>query len=138
MSLPRKRVLVVEDDPDLRIVLEQFLESLNLECLSSIDGQAAIERLKKETFDILITDFRMPRVDGVQLLAWCREQKFHFPVIFLSANANLIDAEQVALGDCCATLMYKPFNLDALEAALDSATRLIHHAHCVHHQAEPT
>lgn len=62
----------------------------------------------------MITDFRMPRMDGVQLLNWCRESKIHFPVIFISENSHLLSKEKIALDDCCADLINKPMNIDSI------------------------
>jgi CheY-like chemotaxis protein len=60
----------------------------------------AIEKLSKEAFDLLISDFRMLRMSGFELLRWCREHDFHFPVIFVTANKVLFPEERIALDDC--------------------------------------
>ena len=132
-----KTILLVEDDVDVREMLELLLDSLDLKYKSVADGAIATEVLAAEKIDVLITDFRMPRMDGVQLLDWCRSRQMHLPVIFLSANAELISAERIALNDCCATLMKKPIILDALIDALQAADQLIHHPNCVHERHRP-
>jgi CheY-like chemotaxis protein len=127
-----KKILIVEDDQNIREVLGLLLETLEIPYAEVADGEEAIEYLKQNKIDVIITDFQMPKVDGVELLNWCRQKGLHFPVIFISANAQLIAREQVALQDCCATLMKKPLDLNALEGALEAAIQLVHHSKCVH------
>ena len=73
-----KKILVVEDDLTLRELMVDILIGEGFHCLDAPDGLAASEILKQETIDLLITDFRMPHMSGVDLLDWCREKKLHF------------------------------------------------------------
>ena len=57
-------------------------------------GFEAVELLKHEKFNILVTDFQMPGFDCVELLAWCRNNYVHVPVVFMSATADLVDREK--------------------------------------------
>jgi len=104
-----KLVLIAEDDPDLQDLLKLKVEMAGLQSEIVSDGAAAFEKLQTGKFDLLITDFRMPKLDGVELLKKCRENKIHIPVIFQSSDADLAPREQIALSDCCATLMFKPW-----------------------------
>ncbi len=131
------KVLIVEDEKSIRTTLGFFLESLGLRYLSAADGKEATQLLAEHDIGILITDFQMPNMDGIELLQWCREHDFHFPVIFITANADLAPREKIALEDCCATLMRKPINLDGLERALAAAQSRDHHADCVHARRTP-
>ncbi len=126
------KVLVVEDNDGLREVLCQQLLSLGLNIVEAEDGVNAVRILETQSIDLLITDFRMPLMNGVELLSWCRTRPLHLPVIFLSSEADLIPSEQVALGDCCATMMLKPFTMEVLLAALGAADSRSHHQDCIH------
>lgn len=130
-------VLIAEDNLELLLDLKEFLVRIGLKVLSAPDGRAATHLLQSQTVDLLITDFRMPEMDGVELLQWCREQKLHLPVVFLSADAELLEKEKVALGDCCATLMMKPFNAKVLRAAIEAADERSHHRDCLHSRSSP-
>jgi CheY-like chemotaxis protein len=132
-----KTVLVVEDNDLIRKVTLEYLDSLGLHSIACSDGLEAISVLKTEEVDLIITDFQMPRLDGVGLLDWCRTHGIHVPVIFVSASANLIKKEQVALNDCCATLMSKPINLDVFIAAIGAADSRSHHKDCLHFRNTP-
>jgi CheY-like chemotaxis protein len=125
-------LLLVEDDDAIRTTLGSFFELLELNYLSVSNGEEAIALIRTQKVDILITDFRMPKVDGVELLKWCRTHGHHFPVIFVSANAELLEKENIALKDCCASLLSKPILLDDFEKALEAALARQHHEHCVH------
>jgi len=132
-----QKILLVEDDLDLREAMALYLDALGLSYFSVCNGQEATETLSREKVDVLITDFAMPKMNGVELLEWCRAKGFHFPVIFISANADLLNQEKIALEDCCATLMQKPINLKVLGHALEAALLRNHHADCVHSRSSP-
>lgn len=131
-----QRVLVVEDDADLRDAMLMMLESFGLESVGVPTAEEAVERFA-EPFDLLMTDFDLPGMNGVELLDACRTRHLHLPVIFLSGRAELVPREKVALEDCCATLMRKPANLRVLEQALYAADARVHHADCVHRRVTP-
>lgn len=94
------------------------------------DGVEAKDILEQENFDLLITDFRMPRMDGANLLEWCRAQKIHFPVIFITANADLLPKEKLALNDCCADLLSKPISIETLIKSISDAKIRNHNLNC--------
>ena len=130
--IEKRDLLLAEDDGDIREMIEICLGKLNLSFVSVGNGSEAITVLKKFDFDILLTDFMMPEVDGIELVEWCRAQKKHFPVIFLTANAELVKREKIALEDCCASLLRKSVNLEVLETVIIAAKKRIHHLHCIH------
>jgi len=62
------RVLVVDDDPAVRYTLREILESARLEVLEAGDGAEALARLEATPCALVVTDLRMPRMDGMELL----------------------------------------------------------------------
>lgn len=127
-----KDVLVADDSADFRFLISVNLSDSGLVCHEAENGQVAIEILKKQSIDLIITDFRMPIIDGVQLLAWCRSNHLHMPVIFMSSDIHLVAPEQVALADCCATLLPKPFDSRIFLEAVVAADARSHHLNCIH------
>ena len=125
-------ILLVEDDLAIREALELYLEGLSLAYVTADDGLLAVEVLQRQKIDLIITDFRMPRLDGIGLLNWCRKNGYHSPVIFISADAPSIDREKIALQDCCASLIKKPIDLDLFDQALKASLAREHHKNCVH------
>ena len=132
-----KTALVAEDDDELRDLLKSTMEDCGIKCTAVSDGRQALNELLKGGYDLLLTDFRMPELDGVQLLEQCRQNGIHIPVIFHSSDADLARREQIALADCCATLMFKPLNHEIFLAALGAADNRSHHLDCIHNRKTP-
>lgn len=134
MTKKIRTVLIAEDDPAIRECLGMFFDFLSLKYFIAENGLEAIKIFKTEKIDLLLTDFQMPEMDGLDLLKWCRESGIHIPVIFVSAKAESIEPFEIELDDCCAWLMQKPFNLNRLSEALQAAESRVHHISCVHHR----
>lgn|SRR4051812_7435011 len=79
-----KKILLVEDTRNLRNALKMALTRGGFEVSEARDGVAALDELKQEKFDLIITDVVMPRKDGLTLLAEMREQKMTVPSIVIS------------------------------------------------------
>lgn len=124
----KKRILYAEDERDLRELTTEILSSEGYDCVAVNDGVEAKEILKQEHFDLLLTDFNMPTVDGTELLFWCREQGLYLPVIFITGSPELIPIQKKAMTDTSASLVHKPFNfrilIQAIEEALEKANTL--------------
>lgn len=124
------KLLIVEDDESIREIMTEVLIHEGYECTSACDGLEASEILKDKQFDVLISDFRMPRMNGAELLHWCRDNDIKLPVIFITANKDLFPEEKLALNDCCAALLQKPIDMDMLLQAIEDARSRNHHRHC--------
>jgi DNA-binding response OmpR family regulator len=125
------KILIAEDDDSIQDVLVEVLQTEGHICTRALDGEQAIKILSGDPdYDLLISDFRMPNLDGVGLLQWCRASSIHFPVIFISATSNLLADEKLALGDCCSALLNKPFSVEELFAAVSSAQERNHARSC--------
>ncbi|MEM3079714.1 MAG: response regulator [Thermoproteota archaeon] len=64
----KPRALIVDDDADVRFTLRDVLETSGLEVDEAADGAAGLERLARDRFDLVLTDLRMPEIDGLELL----------------------------------------------------------------------
>jgi DNA-binding response OmpR family regulator len=126
-----QKVLVVEPNSDFRLLISSYLSPL--EVIQASDANQAIAILKDQKIDMLICEFRLPNKSGVELLHWCRSHEIHVPIIFMSQELQLLKTEEVALADCCATLLQKPLNFKVLTAAVKAADEREHHKHCLHH-----
>lgn len=124
------RILYAEDEPDLRDITRELLLSEGLHCVAVNDGLEAMHRLQQQDFDLIITDFQMPNMDGALLLFWCRQTGRHMPVIFISGNRSRLPIEDLALQDCCASLLYKPVAFDDLLRAIEHAKSRNHEYEC--------
>ena len=90
-----------------------MLKSLDHEVTLSCDGQDALEKIQANTFDVLITDNKMPRLSGVQLIEILREMNNPLKIIMITGFASQLNAEKKPLFD---GLLIKPFRAkDILE-----------------------
>lgn len=117
-------ILLVEDDDSTRELLEEILEVEGYKITSVANGLEAKEILKKEKFNLLITDFKMPGLNGMELLSWCNEEKITSPMIFMTAETNLIREESSALSDAHAIIVQKPLNLEYFFSSIKKTLNL--------------
>jgi DNA-binding NtrC family response regulator len=84
---PPRRVLVVEDHDDTRNSFQQLLElSLGLEVDLAADGEEALERLSERPYSIVITDLRMPRLDGMGLIEEIQQRRLPVTIIVTTGH----------------------------------------------------
>ena len=109
MSDSIERVLVVDDEPNMRKVLCALLERSGYEVLSAGDGREAQKCLQRGGIDVVMTDIRMPRMNGLELLAWCSTEVPDLPVIVITAHGTIDTAVQ-AMKDGAFDFVTKPFD----------------------------
>jgi DNA-binding NtrC family response regulator len=109
--MPQKnRILVVDDEDALRTVLSSELEGEGYKVASAADGSGAIEILKKDEFDLILLDIKMPNVDGFEVLKFVKETQPDTKVIMLTGFADLKNAiESKKLG--AEDFVSKPYDL---------------------------
>jgi two-component system KDP operon response regulator KdpE len=108
------RVLVADDEPAIRKVVRDALERDGHEVVAAIDGQEALERFEEGTFDLVVTDLAMPRVDGLELVKEIRRSSA-VPVLVLTVRGE--EREKVRLLDLSADdYVTKPFGVAELVA----------------------
>lgn len=87
-----KRILVIEDTDDVRVLLIRQLARLGYEVLGAADGEEGLAVIAAEPLDLILCDLRMPKVDGLGVLTALREMKSGLPVIVMSGEGLLQDA----------------------------------------------
>jgi two-component system response regulator AtoC len=109
-----KRILVVDDDHRTRRVVQILLERLGLESVAFESAEPALEHLRREKVALVLTDLRMPRMDGLAFMRELRALDREVPVIVLTAYGTVESAvEAMKLG--AVDYLAKPFDVDALE-----------------------
>lgn len=88
-----RRLLVADDDPNIRMLLKHVLTREGYVVLEASDGEDAIHKLKGTTVDLAIVDVMMPKIDGLELCQYIRET-YDIPIILLTARQQLSDKEQ--------------------------------------------
>ncbi len=114
------RILVIEDESNLRLVIQKELERLGYKVQIAPDGEAALRRFEEETFDILLCDINMPRMNGMELLRRVRERLNPPEVIMLTGHATIETAiEAMKLG--AYHYLTKPYRIAELDALVRQA-----------------
>jgi two-component system response regulator PilR (NtrC family) len=114
------RVLVVDDEQSMRDLLAIMLRQTGYEVAVADGGETAIERLKAETFDLVVTDLRMRKVDGLTVLKAAKEHSPRTVVLVVTAYASTETAvEAMKLG--AYDYVTKPFKLDELKVTVANA-----------------
>jgi DNA-binding NtrC family response regulator len=112
------RILVVDDQDVMRDPLMESLKRDGHEVAAASDGPAAIAKLEAGRFDLLITDLKMPRMNGLELLTEARRLRPDMPVVLMTAFATIQTAvEAMKLG--AYDYIQKPFNADELRLLVD-------------------
>ncbi|WP_437950648.1 sigma-54 dependent transcriptional regulator [Sorangium sp. So ce296] len=114
------RVLVVDDEASARSGLEKLLRQEGYAVDAAADGAAALEIAAERPPDVVVTDLKMPRMDGVTLLGKLREQDPALPVIVVTAFGDVSSAVQ-AMRAGAEDYLTKPVDFDALLVSLERA-----------------
>ncbi len=117
---PKAKILIVDDEIGTRDILQQILKEMKYDVQAVANGYKAIEIIKEEKFDVLITDIRMPGIDGLSVLEVAKKIDPDIEVIMITAYASLKSAIE-ALRDGAADYLMKPINIDELKATLRNA-----------------
>jgi DNA-binding NtrC family response regulator len=118
----RGRLLVVDDEEPQRVMLARILERAGFEVVVAADGAQAAERLEAERLDLVLTDQRMPRLGGLELLEQARRLQPGLPVVLMTAYGTVSTAVE-AMKHGAADYLTKPFERDELLLVVEKAIR---------------
>lgn len=113
MNTPEFKILLVEDDEALRFIVKDNLEQNDYTVEIAEDGEIAIELFNKHSFDIILLDVMLPKVDGFQVAKTIRKSNEQIPIIFLTARSMTEDRiAGLTLG--ADDYIPKPFSMEEL------------------------
>ena len=123
--MPPKKILVVDDEPEVRKLMEHFLTEKGFEVRAAENGRLGLAALETFTPDLVLLDMHMPELDGAGTLRELARRWPSLPVIMVTVNEDVETTSRLLqLG--AADYVPKPFDLDYLEQAISiqlSATR---------------
>ncbi len=123
MDRKEKIILVVEDEPEIQKLIAMGLEELGAKILSAFNGKQALEILRNNEIDAILSDIRMPQMDGIQLLKEIRALEIEIPFVVLTGNGDKECAvEALRLG--ALDFIDKPFNEEELVEVMGKAVEL--------------
>ena len=113
--------MIIEDDDPVRRILARIIKLVHAEATTAEHGMAGLKALEQNAFDLVITDLKMPGVNGLDVVQWIRKHRSPLPVIVISGFATNEDSDKIAaLG---ARLLRKPFTPDGVHDAMRLALR---------------
>ena len=116
------RILVVEDEPQIRELIEEFLLEAGYHVSSACDGLEAYSLFKSQKFDLIVTDVMMPNIDGYALCQLIRQENKEIPIIFLTALNE--EQDEVQAFDLQADdFLTKPFSFEVLMRRVEAVLR---------------
>jgi DNA-binding NtrC family response regulator len=119
----RPRILIVDDDPGQRSLLDSFLRSQEFETVVADSGERALAILRAEKVRMMISDVRMPGLSGLETLRRARQENSTLPVLLVTAYADIREAVG-AMRDGAVNYLAKPIDLDELLASVQQAMGL--------------
>src|SRR4051812_36265517 len=120
--MPAIRLLLVDDEESLRITLAANLEMSGFEIIEAENGQRALEIVKEREVDLVLTDIRMPGLNGIQLFSAIKQVRPDMPVILMTAFA-VEGHVQGAVLQGAFTVLPKPFDVDDMAKILLRAVK---------------
>ncbi len=119
------RILIVEDDAVLASALARALQQAAYTVDSVSEGETASEALKGHTYDLVVLDITLPKIDGLTLLRRLRDRQMHVPVLLLTAR-DTVEDRVTGLDAGADDYMTKPFDLPEFEARVRALIRRGH------------
>ena len=114
------RLLIIDDEPIVGKRLQQAFGKLGLEVVTFINPLLGMEAMAKEPFDIVVTDFKMEGMDGIEVLRQARKINSRVRVIIITGYASQETAE-AAIKEGVFDFLAKPFRLEELKLAVNRA-----------------
>ncbi len=117
-----KKILIVDDELNMRLVLSAMLKKEGFDVSSASNGREALQVLQSNRFAVVITDLKMPDIDGMALLSCIAERHPEIPVIMITAHGTIATAVE-ALKKGAFDYITKPFDLDDLKNIISKAVK---------------
>jgi DNA-binding NtrC family response regulator len=120
--MSQARILIVDDEPDMVENCARILKREGYECLTAHDGRAALDLLESARPDVLLTDLKMPELDGMALMRRAHQTDPALPVIMVTAFSS-IESAVAAVKEGAFDYLPKTFSVDQLRVSVDRALR---------------
>ena len=119
-----KKVLIIEDDPDIANLLEIHLNDLDLKLDRTEDGESGLQKALDNEYELVILDLMLPKLNGLDVCKKIREQKKSLPILMLTAKAEEFD-KVLGLELGADDYLTKPFSIRELIARIKSILRRV-------------
>lgn len=114
-----KPILVIDDSPQMRMALKEAIQKLGHRVVACENGKEAIEKLRRHGFSLIVTDMKMPQMDGLTLLREVRRSIGNLPVLVITGFGTIENAVE-SMKEGATDYLMKPFSFDALKKTINS------------------
>ena len=114
-----KRILIVDDNPNMSTLLSDILEIFDFEGFHAENGRDALDRLRQSKYDMVFTDLRMPQMDGYDLLDAIKSEHPSMPVVVVTGYA-VGDTRELEVARKADGFLHKPFKVNEIESILSN------------------
>lgn len=114
-----KSILLVDDDLQMRAALKEAVVRMGYNAVLAEDPEEALNRLRDLSVSMIVTDMKMPKMDGLEFIKAAREKIGNLPILVITGHATVENAVEVMKEGVCDYLM-KPFSFDALTSTIES------------------
>jgi CheY-like chemotaxis protein len=118
MEQDKKRILVIEDDKEIRSMLEDYLSYLGYKVLTASDGLEGLKEIKSRDYDLVITDITMPYVSGIGIISVLKQNYPDIPVIAITGYGY--HAKELAHEKRADRILSKPFEIQELRETIEN------------------
>ncbi|MFH2036210.1 MAG: response regulator [Candidatus Zixiibacteriota bacterium] len=113
-------ILIADDEPVMREFLSEVLEDFEVE--TAVDGEEAIGKIKGKVFDLIITDMKMPKVSGEEVVKFAKEHYDSIKIIVISGYSSLTSVSNT-VGYGANAFLAKPFTIKQLRSEVEKALK---------------
>ena len=113
-----KKILIVDDNPNMSVLLSDILEIFEYEGSQAENGEEALEKLNADDYAMVFTDLRMPKMDGIDLLRAIKDTHPDLPVVVITGY-SLGDTQNMLLTQRADGFLNKPFKVNEIKELLE-------------------
>jgi CheY-like chemotaxis protein len=114
-----KKILIVDDNPNMSVLLSDILEIFDFEGAHAADGNEALEILRHGKYELVFTDLRMPKMDGIDLLKAIKMEHPEMPVVVVTGY-SVAETRDEVLAEKADGFLSKPFKVNDIQTLLTS------------------
>jgi two-component system response regulator PilR (NtrC family) len=114
-----KKILIVDDNPNMSVLLSDILEIFDFKGSHAADGNEALDKLRRGKYDLVFTDLRMPNMDGLDLLKAIKSEHPGLPVVVVTGYSGSETRDEV-LAEKADGFLSKPFKVHEIQTLLTS------------------
>jgi DNA-binding NtrC family response regulator len=113
-----KKVLIVDDNPNMSVLLSDILEIFEYEGDVANNGHEALDKLKQDNFAMVFTDLRMPKMDGIDLLKAIKDDYPELPVVIITGY-SVGETHNILVSQKADGFLNKPFKVNEIKDLLE-------------------